>query len=132
MIRGKSLEILCSGVIGRMALMWKSIFENDEDERRRSENRSQAFAAICQAMKNGHTIYYSKLFLLMRELDDLDPKDAYEYILKKLRPRDMDTQITIEAEIANLKINDGETVPELINRDQFLITRLPNYRLNVN
>ena len=43
----------------------------------------------------------------------------------------MDTQITIEAEIANLKINDGETVPELINRYQFLITRLPRGPLGI-
>ena len=61
---------------------WKCIFEKDEDERRRAKNRSQAFAAICQAMKNDQTIYYSKVFSLMRELDDPDPKDAYDYILK--------------------------------------------------
>jgi hypothetical protein len=110
--------------------MWIAIFEEDEALRSIAKNRGEAFAALCQAMKLDDSIFLSDCFQRMRNEYDPDPRKAYDFILAQMRPAHIDAQINAELEIANLKIKEGESVPELITRYQMLLSRFPKNEIS--
>jgi hypothetical protein len=98
-----------------------SFTSQDHENRRRL-----AFSAICDSMKSHPTIYKSKMLDDFRNESDPDPHVVITKVMGLLRPRDVDSRMTIMMNINQLKFQEGETIFDLIPRYNGLVANLPD------
>jgi hypothetical protein len=64
--------------------LWTPIFEKSSAKRKASKCRSQAFAALCQAVKNDPLIHRGVKFMELRELSNPSPRVASNIFGKRV------------------------------------------------
>ena len=89
-----------------------------------ADRNNRAFAAITKAMEKD-MIYGSAALDNLRDTVPRDSAAAYQLVMDTLKPSHVDAQMTVEALITTLKLNEGETPPALIQRLATYVQRLP-------
>ena len=93
----------------------------------RYESRcEEAFSVmLCKAIERDSIIYGCAQLDQLRTETPRNPRAAYELIMNMLQPSHVDAQMTVDALITSLTIEQGETVPSLIQRLAGYVQRLP-------
>ena len=92
----------------------------------RYESRcEEAFSVMCKSIEKDNIIYGCAQLDQLRTESPRNPRAALVLIMNMLQPSHVDAQMTVDALITSLSIEQGETVPALIQRLAGYVQRLP-------